>query len=338
MQVKPSNTAASIRVLSPGNGGNVTQSNDATAVGIAANDNETKHWIDQTQGSGSMDAKAPATKDAKKDGYSGKGSSYTQIAGQKADSEQKAYADATAVQLKPSNVYAPIRVGSKGDDGDVTQSNDATAVGIALNDNETKQSLDQVQGGGSGSDYLQVAGQEADSEQNADADALALQVKPSNVNAPVRVHSKGGDGDVTQSNSTTAIAAALNDNETKQSIDQIQGGGRGHGSDYVQIAGQGSWSKQKADADAAAVQLGASNVNAPVREGSPGGGGSVEQSNDVGALALALNRNSTRQWLDQRQAGYGSLYLQVGGQGSWTDQRAGAMTLALQGGMRKKKH
>jgi hypothetical protein len=354
VQWKPSNTTGSIRVLSPGDGGDVTQSNDATAVGIAKNDNETKQSIDQTQGSGSMAAKAPESEDAKKDGYSDKGSSYTQIAGQKADSDQKAFADATAVQIKPSNENSSVRVGSKGDDGDVTQSNDATALGIAKNDNETKQSIDQVQGGGSGSDYLQVAGQEAKNDQKADADAFALQVKPSNENAPVRVLSKGDDGDVSQSNSTTAIAAALNDNDTKQSIDQIQGGGRGHGSDYVQVAGQGSWNRQKADADATAIQLGASNENAPVRVLSPNHGrkkgdhgrkkgdhgremgGSVEQSNDVTALAVGLNANETRQYLDQRQAGSGPLYLQVGGQGSWTDQRAGAMTLGLQGGMKKK--
>jgi len=336
VQWKPSNTSGSIRVLSPGDGGDVTQSNDATALGIAANGNETKQSIDQTQGSGSMAAKAPESEDAKKDGYSGKGSSYTQIAGQNADSDQKAYADATAVQLKPSNENASIRVGSKGDDGDVTQSNDATALGIALNGNETKQSIDQIQGGGSGSDYLQVAGQEAKSDQKADADAFALQVKPSNENDSVRVLSKGDDGDVSQSNSTTAIAAALNSNDTKQSIDQTQGGGRGHGSEYAQVAGQGSWSRQKADAGAAAVQLGAANDNAPVRVGSPNrGGGSVDQSNSVGALSLALNANETRQYLDQWQAGSGS-FLQVGGQGSWTDQRAGAMTLALQGGMKKK--
>ena len=65
-------------------------------------------------------------------------------------------------------------------------------------------------------------------------------------------------------------------------------------------------------------------------------GGSVEQSNDVTALAVGLNANETRQYLDQRQGGSGPLYLQVGGQGSWTDQRAGAMTLGLQGGMKKK--
>ena len=356
VQWKPSNTAGSIRVLSPGDGGDVRQSNDATAVGIAKNDNETKQWLDQTQGSGFVAAKAPESEDARKDGYSDKGSSYTQIAGQKADSDQKAFADATAVQIKPSNENSSIRVGSKGDDGDVTQSNDATALGIAFNDNETKQSIDQVQGGGSGSDYLQVAGQEAKNDQKADADAFALQVKPSNENAPVRVLSKGDDGDVSQSNSTTALAAALNDNDTKQSIDQTQGGGRGHGADYVQIAGQGSWSKQDADADATAIQLGASNENAPVRVLSPDHGrkksdhgrkkgddgrkkgGSVEQSNDVTALAVGLNANETRQYLDQTQVGSGPLYLQVGGQGSWTDQRAGAMTLAMQGGMKKKKH
>ena len=184
-----------------------------------------------------------------------------------------------------------------------------------------------------------MAGQGADNHQKADADAFALQVKPSNVNAPVRVLSKGDDGDVTQSNSTTAIAAALNDNDTKQTIDQSQTGGRSHGSDFVQVAGQGSWSKQKADADAAAIQLGATNVNAPVREGSPNRrhGGSVDQSNSVGALALALNENKTRQSLTQWQTGYGSLYLQVAGQGSWTEQYGGAMSLGLQGGMRTKK-
>ena len=74
-----------------------------------------------------------------------------------------------------------------------------------------------------------------------------------------------------------------------------------------------------------------------MRVGSPSRGrGSVDQSNDVGALALALNANETKQWLDQRQAGSSPLYLQVGGQGSWTDQRGGAMTLAFQGGMKKK--
>ena len=160
MQVKPSNTATSIRVLSPGDDGDVTQSNTATAVGLAANDNETKQSIDQTQ--------------------AGSGGSSTQVAGQDAKNQQDADADATAVQWKPSNTASSIRVLSPGDGGDVTQSNNAVAIGAALNGNETKQSIDQTQGGramesakpeqtskgkhdekGKGSEYVQIAGQEA---------------------------------------------------------------------------------------------------------------------------------------------------------------------------------
>jgi hypothetical protein len=371
VQWKPSNTTGSIRVLSPGHGGDVTQSNDATAVGIAKNDNETKQWLDQTQGSGEMAAKAPESEHAKKDGYSDKGSSYTQIAGQKANSEQKAFADATAVQLKPSNENTSIREGSKGDDGDVTQSNDATAIGIAANGNETTQSIGQSQGGGSyepakedgkdakssypsGSSYMQIAGQEAGNYQRSDADATAVQVKPTNSVDSIRVLSPGDDGDVTQSNSTTALAAALNLNDTDQSIDQQQSGS-GHGSDYLQVAGQGNWSGQQADADSTAIQLGAKNEYNPIRVLSPNGkdekhgkgekredakptsGGSVEQSNSVAALGLALNLNKTYQTLSQTQSGRGSSGLQVGGQGSWSSQYGSAGAFGLQGVMRAEK-
>ena len=333
VQVKPSNTASSIRVLSPGNDGDVSQSNDATAVGIAANLNKTDQSIEQSQGGSS------APSDARKpDEKSGHGSEYTQVAGQAASNHQDADADATAVQVKPSNTASSIRVLSPGNDGDVSQSNDATAVGIAANLNKTDQSIDQDQSGtGQGSDYTQIAGQEASNKQDADADALAVQLKPSNSNQSIRVLSPGNDGDVSQSNSTTAVAAALNANKTDQSIDQSQTGG-GHGGSYLQVAGQGAWSRQDADAGAAAFQFGASNENAPIRVLSPGGSGSVEQSNDVTALAVALNLNETCQALMQSQSGHGSDYTQVAGQGSWDDQRGGAWSHAIQGGMKKKKH
>jgi hypothetical protein len=352
VQLKPSNTASSIRVLSPGNGGDVSQSNSTTALAAGLNANKTDQSIDQSQGG----ASAPSMLGEKADGkYPSKGSEYTQIAGQKATNRQDADADATAVQVKPSNTASSIRVLSPGDDGDVTQSNAATAVGIAANLNWTDQSIDQTQGGsyespcvrceypdaksgydksGKGSDYTQVAGQEASNHQDADADATAVQYKPSNTNQSIRVLSPGDDGDVSQSNSTTAVAAALNFNKTDQSIDQSQAGA-GHGS-YLQVAGQGAWSNQDADADATALQFGASNENKPIRVKSPGGGGSVEQSNDVTALAVALNLNEVCQRLMQEQTGKGSDALQVGGQGSWDDQRGGAWSRAIQGG--KKKH
>ena len=318
------------------------------------NGNETKQSIDQAQGGRAMESAKPEQESKGKYDEKGKGSEYVQVAGQEASNKQSADADAVAFQVKPSNTNEAIRVHSRGDDGDVTQSNDAVAIGAALNGNETSSpstrrrvaarwsrrkpehdSKGKHDEKGKGSEYVQVAGQDASNYQSADADAVALQVKPSNTNESVRVKSRGDDGDVSQSNSTTALAAALNLNETKQSIDQTQTGG-GHGGSYTQVAGQGAWNAQRADADATAVQLGASNENAPIRVGSHGGGGSVEQSNDVGALALALNLNETRQYLDQTQSGHGSDALQVGGQGSWSEQYGGAMSRAIQGGMRKK--
>ena len=231
-QAGAANNAMNIRVLSPGNNGDVTQSNTTTAVGVAANSNTTNQSVGQSQ-------------------TGGHGSDYAQIAGQSATNDQSASAGAAAFQLAPSNSVTSIRVLSPGNDGDVTQSNAATAGAIAANDNDTTQSTDQSQtGGGSASDYTQIAGQDSASHQSADADAAAVQVKPSNEALAIRVLSPGNDGDVTQSNSSTAIGAALNDNETTQSLDQSQTGTSpaysedrtkkddGKGSDYTQIAGQ----------------------------------------------------------------------------------------------------
>ncbi len=223
VQVKPSNTASSIRVLSKGDDGDVEQTNSTTALAAALNANKTDQSIDQDQGGAQ---KAPYREEEKSDGKkSDDGSSYSQIAGQSAKNDQDADADAKAVQVKPSNTASSIRVLSHGDDGDVEQTNAATAVGIAANVNKTDQSIDQDQSGhGQGSDYSQVAGQEAKNDQDADADAKAVQVKPSNTASSIRVLSKGDGGDVEQTNSTTALAAALNANKTDQSIDQDQGG------------------------------------------------------------------------------------------------------------------
>lgn len=333
LQVKPSNSASSIRVLSPGDDGDVSQDNTTTAIGVAANGNTTDQSTDQSQTG------------------AGYGSSQTQVAGQEASNTQDADANAAAVQIAPSNTASSIRVLSPGNGGSVSQSNSTTAVAVGLNGNKTEQNVDQGQTGGTAapapreshgydksgnaSDATQIAGQKATNAQTADAGAVAFQVQPSNSASSIRVLSPGNDGDVSQSNSTTAVAAALNGNATSQSISQSQAGGR-HGGSTLQVAGQGSWSRQDAEAGAAALQLGASNESAPFRVGSPGGSGSVEQSNDVTALAVALNLAATCQNLMQRQAG-GSRQLQVGGQGAWDEQRGGAWSRAIQGGMPKKR-
>jgi hypothetical protein len=297
-QSGPTNSVGSIRVLSPGDSGNVTQSNTTLAGALAVNANKTNQSTTQSQTGG-----AP-------------GSDYTQVAGQEAKNDQDADADATAKQIAPSNDVTSIRVLSPGDDGKVDQSNTAAAGAVALNGNKTDQTIDQEQGGSTsapapmsdakypdkGSEYTQIAGQEAKSEQDADADAKAVQVKPSNSYTSIRVLSPGDDGDVEQANNAVAVGIAANANKTNQSIDQSQGGSGG-GSDYTQVAGQAAKNDQDADADATAVQVKPSNTVKSIRVLSPGDGGDVTQSNNTIGLSAAINANKTKQSIDQTQGG-----------------------------------
>ena len=116
--------------------------------GIAANDNDTKQTSTSPKRAAALDP------------------DYTQVAGQEAKNKQDADADATAKQIGPKNDASSIRVLSPGDNGDVTQSNSATAGALAANDNKTEQTVDQSQtGGGKGSDYTQIAGQSAENNQ-----------------------------------------------------------------------------------------------------------------------------------------------------------------------------
>ena len=68
----------------PGNGGDVTQSNDAVAIGAASNGNETKQSIDQVQGGRAMESAKPEHDSKGKHDEKGKGSEYVQVAGQEA--------------------------------------------------------------------------------------------------------------------------------------------------------------------------------------------------------------------------------------------------------------
>jgi hypothetical protein len=320
-QAAPSNTAVGIRVLSPGDDGDVSQSNDVSATSGAVNLNGTGQSIDQSQGG-----------------------SGTQVAGQESSSEQSADAAAIAAQKDPSNTAVGIRVLSPGDGGDVSQSNSADAGALAANGNLTGQSVDQSQGAAPcGCGGTQVAGQDNASEQSAEAGAIAAQDKPSNTAVGIRVLSPGDGGDVSQSNSADAGALAANGNFTHQTIDQTQGGspscGCGHGG--TQVAGQSNASGQAAFAAALGLQLYPSNTatttsvgygggcgcNSHVAAPAPSTPGNVTQSNDVSAHALALNLDLTGQSI--HQAGSGT---QVAGQRNANLQGAAAIAAALQFG------
>jgi hypothetical protein len=289
-QDHPSNTNISVRIMSPGDDGSVTQTNDSSAKSAAGNKNSTTQSADQSGGG-------------------------VQTAQQDAGNKQSADSSASSKQDHPSNVNIPVRIFSDGDNGSVKQVNDSSAKSAAGNKNETNQNAEQGSGsgsaplrstcgggcGGQGAPSVQDAEQSSSSDQSAHSSATSEQDHPSNVNIPVRIGSSGDDGRVTQINSSSAVSAAGNKNTTDQTVDQSAGGSSGGSA--VQYADQKAGNKQDATSDATSHQTGASNANYPVRIGSPGGGGSVTQINASGALSAAGNKNETNQTATQDAGG-----------------------------------
>jgi hypothetical protein len=131
------NVNAPVAILSPGsNNGDVDQSNDATTIAEASNWNDTDQFIGQSQ-----DARAGGRGCC---GGSSRGIRQDQSATNDNSTYQDANADASTTQY---NVNAPIAILSPGsNNGDVSQSNDATTVARASNSNSTNQGIHQRQG------------------------------------------------------------------------------------------------------------------------------------------------------------------------------------------------
>jgi hypothetical protein len=303
-QINPTNQNISVRVLSPGDDGDVTQSNESAAGSFAGNSNDTAQSVDQSQ--------------------SGAGGVGIQESGQLAGNHQHADSDAESTQVNPTNQNISVRVLSPGDNGSVTQSNESKAKSFAGNKNTLTQDVTQDQSGSgccphpgnSSSDHsdhpcgcdsgvgIQAAGQEAYNKQKAESRAESKQVKPTNKNISVRVLSPGDDGDVSQTNSSTALSGALNKNDTTQSVDQSQSGSRcnpcssGIG---IQAAGQKALNWQHADSKAESKQIHPTNKALSLRFKSHGGGGTLSQANTSFAGSLAANRNVLSQSVAQTQ-------------------------------------
>ena len=327
-QIKPTNENVNVRIGSPGSNGDVNQTNAAGSGAIAGNLNLTDQTADQAQG----------------DGCGCHGGTGVQAVEQGAWNDQEADANAETKQIGASNSNTPVRIGSSGADGNVTQANVAGSLGAAGNINLTPQTATQQAGGGGGT-TVQAIGQFADSKQKADADAETKQIKPSNTNTPVAIggghgckcggspHSSApapSGGDVTQVNGAVSGAAAGNLNLTWQDAAQSSGDGCGckHGGTVVQAIDQEAGNKQTAYADGTTKQIGASNTNA----GAGGaGGGDVTQANLAGSLGVAANANGTVQTASQT-AGAGERcgckhrgpVVQAIGQFAWNKQKADA--------------
>jgi hypothetical protein len=325
-QVGATNTNVPVRVLSPGNDGNVTQSNTVSSTASSTNHNTTNQDVTQNQGGSSCGCQAAP--------------SGIQTSGQSAASGQGGAALSGATQAAPTNAADPTAVGSLGSAGNTSQSNAADSNAQAHNTNGTDQDAGQSQAGsGSG---IQTSDQSASNEQLALAGSSASQLNPTNTNISVRVLSPGNDGNVTQTNSVSSTANASNSNWTDQSSNQDPtGNSRSCGCSApsgIQVAQQQASNEQVAGALSAASQSGAKNENIPVRVLSPGNGGTVTQSNDVTSHASATNSNGTDQSIDQDQSlggcgcQPGGLGIQIANQSSWNGQGATALSFADQRG------
>ena len=324
-QVDPSNSNISVRVLSPGSDGDVTQSNTAGSTATAANSATTTQNGQQTQ--------------------SGSGSG-VQSSTQNANTGQDANAASSAEQDTPSNSNISVRVLSPGSDGKVMQSNAATSAASATNTAPVTQTTTQDPSGepcgcgGSGSD-VQSATQSSWIGQLSGAASSAQQESPTNSNDPVRIGSRGGGGDVSQSNTDTSTATASNSAPVTQTGTQTQSGSpcRCYGSSdpAVQALGQQSKVAQLSIGESSAEQAGASNSNDPARVWSDGGGGSVRQANADSSTATASNSAPVMQSGTQAQGGAlcgcgGGSTVQALGQESFIGQLAGAASSAQQVG------
>jgi hypothetical protein len=310
-QKDPSNVNVPVRIFSPGNGGSVKQTNSSSAHATAGNKNATSQKSAQDTGS------TFSLNNTCGGGCGGQGASSVQDAEQKASSEQSADSSPSSTQDHASNVNAPVRIYSEGNDGTVTQSNSSTAESAAGNLNVTDQS--SAQSAGSDGVTVQAVGQKVDNGQDASSEASSEQIAPSNVNAPVRIKSAGEDGDVQQSNSSSARSAAGNANWTSQDATQDAGS---YGGTIVQAVGQWAANDQSAHSSVDSVQEDACNRNAPVRVKSPGGAGDVQQSNSSSAQSAAGNLNVTDQATKQAADGWSDVVVQAIGQKAENDQDA----------------
>ena len=284
-QLGAANQNIDVRVLSPGNGGSVSQANTVLAGSLAGNGNQTTQTANQSQAGGP-------------------GSGSQQTVGQAAANEQDADSDADAKQYGAKNSNISVRIFSSGDDGSVEQSNTVAGIAAALNGNSTTQSATQASSGGGAT---QTALQGATSNQGAKSSADAEQKGATNENIAVRIFSPGKGGSVSQSNTAIAGSLAKNANATAQNASQ-SGGGSGSSQ---QVVGQAAANRQKAWSDADATQYGASNTNIPIRIFSDGDDGAVEQSNTVLGLSAASNGNETTQTATQTQSGAAPIVMPV---------------------------
>src|SRR4051812_39800463 len=332
VQIQPTNENLVVRVLSPGSDGAVTQTNDAASSATAGNTGTTTQNATQAQAAPcgcvsptaliqaaqdgniagliaaaaplAQPAAAPAAAAPQQAPQTTAAAPAVQSSGQDAATDQQAAAASSATQVDPTNQNVSVRVLSPGSNGSVAQTNNAASSATSGNTATTGQTASQTQGGSG----VQSSVQHAGTGQDSAALSAAKQIAPSNSNISVRVLSPGSDGNVSQTNNAASSATSGNTATTTQNATQNQGsslcGCSGSGSG-VQSSDQSAHTDQGSLAASKAVQLAPSNSNNPIRIGSWGDNGSVNQTNDAASSATSGNTATTGQTAGQTQGGSG---------------------------------
>ena len=195
-------------------------------------------------------------------------------------SVDSANASGTSTQVQPTNINASVRILSPGDNGQVSQSNDSSAVAAA---------------GAQGTDPTALP------------EATSTQVDPHNVNVSIRVGSPGDDLAITQTNTSTATATPVDPASIEAATVDLPSGGPNSAADVQNVSGiiqdltqcpeestclpssapdPAGASSALAAADqstANATQQAPSNVSVSIRVASPGMDGIVNQLNGANA-------------------------------------------------------
>ena len=221
-QEKPTNTNISVRVLSPGNDGAVTQTNSVSSDASATNDN--------------LDGPAvrPGRERLEQQVRLQRCRAQIQTSEQSADSAQGALAASAASQSGAENVNIPVRVLSPGNGGSVDQSNDGQLEGALL-----ERQLDRTSGR---TRISRAAAAAAARAPTGDPDVRPVELEQAGCRCPLARHAGGREErerppSASAAPATTAAsrsrtpstrhASADNSNRTDQSADQDQSGASG---------------------------------------------------------------------------------------------------------------
>ena len=287
-----SNTNASIRVLSPGNDGNVRQSNTVDSDARASNRNSADQDATQTQSAGSG---------------SGTG---IQVSDQDAKSEQAALAASIAKQDHPSNTNTPIRVLSPGNGGNVVQTNSVDSDASAKNSNDADQTADSDPERWRLHVTLPAArrGSRSPTSPRRTSSSRSASRPPNRREQRTPTNRSGSEATETtetcgRRTASTVTLEASNANSADQDTTQTQSAGPGSGTG-IQISGQESKNEQAALAASIAKQERREERQQPDPGAEPGERRfKVVQSNSVDSDASAKNSNDVDQTVDQTQRG-----------------------------------